>query len=135
MAGRRRPPTVVVSEAGQQSHVLRPVKTVCDVLGVSHSALAVRHGRSARRDGRRARRRDDTDLITEIRDVVAGLPNYSFRHIRGIVRRRREQSGTVRVNAMRNNRPEYDSWTYLRAHDDGGFEVINRRIQLCHVVR
>lgn len=27
--------------------------------------------------------------------------------------------------AMRNNRPGYDSWTYLRARDGGGMEIIN----------
>ena len=45
----------------------RPMKTVCEVLGVARSAVVVKRIRSSDwRDGRRVRVTDDTGLIEEI---------------------------------------------------------------------
>lgn len=93
------------------------MKTVCDVLGVARSSLAVRRSRSPDwQDGRRAHRHDDTGLVAEIRDVVAGLPNYGYRRVWGIVRRHREQSGTDRVNAKRIYRVMRENQLLLKRH-------------------
>nr|CUV34244.1 transposase [Ralstonia solanacearum]CUV38247.1 transposase [Ralstonia solanacearum]CUV62061.1 transposase [Ralstonia solanacearum] len=52
----------------------RPVKQVCEVLGVARSNVAAMRTRPADwRDGRTARQTDDAGLMDEIRHVIAEL--------------------------------------------------------------
>lgn len=80
----------------------RPMKTVCEVLGVAPSAVAVKRVRpSDWRDGRRARVTDDAELVEEIRAQVADLPTYGYRRIWALLRRSREMTGAPCINHKR----------------------------------
>ncbi|MGC2971772.1 IS3 family transposase [Paraburkholderia aspalathi] len=93
----------------------RPMKTVCDVLGVARSALAVRKARpSDWKDGRRARYIDDTDLVAAIHEHVAVLPTYGYRRIWALLRRSQEMAGAPCVNAKRVYRVMRDHQLLLR---------------------
>ena len=80
----------------------RPMKVVCDVLGVARSAVAVKRARSPEwRDGRSARKVDDSGLLEEIELHVASLPSYGYRRIWALLRRSRESLGQACVNHKR----------------------------------
>ncbi|WP_155121948.1 IS3 family transposase [Burkholderia ubonensis] len=80
----------------------RPLKTVCEVLGVARSAVAVKRARSSDwRDGRRARVTNDARLVEEIQAHVAHLPTYGYRRVWALLRRSREQSGAPCINVKR----------------------------------
>ncbi|MGP8431906.1 IS3 family transposase [Paraburkholderia fungorum] len=80
----------------------RPVKRVCDVLGVARSNVADKLARPADwRDGRTARKTDDAGLVEEIRVAVADLPSYGYRRVWGLLRRQRENHRAATVNAKR----------------------------------
>jgi transposase-like protein len=58
----------------------RPVKQVCEVLGVARSNVSVKLAWVADwQDGRRARKMDDAGILDEIRLLIADLPNYGYR--------------------------------------------------------
>ncbi len=80
----------------------RPLKTVCEVLGVARSGVAVKRVRAIDwQDGRCARMRDDTGLLDEIRMHVTGLPSYGYRRIWALLRRSREMTRAPCVNHKR----------------------------------
>lgn len=80
----------------------RPLKTVCEVLGVSRSNLAVKSKRPAGWvDQRKTPVLDDMPLVTELRELVADLPTYGYRRAWALLRRSREALGQPRVNAKR----------------------------------
>ncbi|TPQ44531.1 IS3 family transposase [Burkholderia ubonensis] len=80
----------------------RPMKTVCEVLGVARSAVAVKRVRSSDwRDGRRARVTNDAGLVEEIQAHVAHLPTYGYRRVWALLRRSREQSGAPCISVKR----------------------------------
>jgi len=80
----------------------RPLKTVCEVLGVSRSNLAVKSKRSAEWvDRRKTPVLDDMPLVVELRDLVADLPTYGYRRAWALLRRSRDALGQPRVNAKR----------------------------------
>ncbi|MCW3649189.1 IS3 family transposase, partial [Burkholderia cenocepacia] len=80
----------------------RPMKTVCEVLGVARSAVAVKRARSSDwRDGRRARMTNDAGLVEEIQAHVAHLQTYGYRRVWALLRRSREQTGAPCINAKR----------------------------------
>lgn len=80
----------------------RPVKRVCDVLGVARSNVAEKLARPVDwRDGRSARQTDDAGRIEEIRGAVAHLRSYGYRCVWGVLRRERERQGVPMVNAKR----------------------------------
>jgi putative transposase len=80
----------------------RPVKQVCDVLGVARSTMAAKLVRPTDwRDGRTARTTDDAGLVEEIGLAVADLPSYGYRRVWGVLRREREHRGAAPVNAKR----------------------------------
>ena len=80
----------------------RPLKTVCEVLGVARSGVAVKRVRpSDWQDGRSARVTDDTELVEEIQAHVAHLPTYGYRRIWALLRRTRELVGAPRTNHKR----------------------------------
>ncbi|MGF6293041.1 transposase InsO family protein [Paraburkholderia youngii] len=80
----------------------RPVKQVCDVLGVARSNVAAKLARPADwRDGRTARQTDDAELVEEIRRVIADLPSWGYRRVWGTMRSERERQCAASVNAKR----------------------------------
>jgi putative transposase len=80
----------------------RPVKQVCDVLGVARSNVAENLTRPADwRDGRTARKTDDASLVEEIRFFIAGLPSYGYRRVWGLLRSERESQCAAPVNVKR----------------------------------
>ncbi|AYZ98903.1 IS3 family transposase [Burkholderia sp. AU29985] len=80
----------------------RPMKTVCEVLGVARAAVAVKRVRSSDwRDGRRARVTNDAGLVEAIQAHVAHLPTYGYRRVWALLRRSREQTGAPCINVKR----------------------------------
>lgn len=60
----------------------RPVKPVCEGLGVARSNVAAKLARPADwRDGRSAKQTDDAGLVEEIRETAADLPRYGYRRV------------------------------------------------------
>ncbi|WP_250528514.1 IS3 family transposase [Caballeronia sp. GAWG2-1] len=89
----------------------RPVKQVCDVLGVARANVSVKLARTADwQDGRRARKTDDAGIVDEIRLLVADLPSYGYRRVWGLLRSERELRCEVPVNAKR-------VYRVMRQHD------------------
>jgi hypothetical protein len=69
----------------------RPVKRVCDVLGVARSNVADKLSRPPDwRDGRTARQTGDAGLVEEIRRAIADLPSYGYRRAWDLLRPQRE---------------------------------------------
>nr|WP_244207880.1 IS3 family transposase [Paraburkholderia hospita] len=89
----------------------RPMKTVCEVLGVSRSNLAVKSRRQSDWvDRRKTPTLDDKPLVAELQEVVADLPTYGYRRAWALLRRRRDALGRPRVNAKR-------VYRVMRAHN------------------
>ncbi|MFC0574609.1 IS3 family transposase [Paraburkholderia solisilvae] len=89
----------------------RPVKQVCDVLGVARSNMAVKLARPADwQDGRGARKTNDAGLVDEIRLLIADLPSYGYRRVWGLLRCERESRCEAPVNAKR-------VYRVMRVHD------------------
>jgi transposase-like protein len=60
----------------------RPMKTLCEVLGVSRSNLAVKSKRAAEWvDQRKMPAMDDMPLVTELQRLLADLPTYGYRRV------------------------------------------------------
>ena len=80
----------------------RPVKQVCEVLGVARSNMTAKLARpSDWRDGRKARQTDDAGLVEEIRRIIAHLPSWGYRRVWGKLRNERETQGVASVNVKR----------------------------------
>lgn len=80
----------------------RPVKQVCDVLGVARSNVSAKRARVADwQDGRGAVQQDDTELVEEIQHAVTDLPSYGYRRVWGLIRGEREVRGAAPVNVKR----------------------------------
>jgi putative transposase len=75
------------------------VKAVADALGVARSNLAAPSATMPRRRGRPPQ--PDTDLLAEIKPIIAELPTYGYRRVHALIRRSREQGGKPAVNAKR----------------------------------
>lgn len=88
----------------------RPVKPVCDVLGVARSNVSVKLARTADWQDGRARKTDDAGIVDEIRLLVADLPSYGYRRVWGLLRSERELRCEVPVNAKR-------VYRVMRLHD------------------
>lgn len=94
------------------------MKIVSEVLGVARSNLHVRARRcSDWRDGRCGRRRrDDAELVAEIKIEIEALPSYGYRRAWTMVNRRRDYEGRRRVNHKRVYRVMRDYQLLLRRH-------------------
>jgi putative transposase len=83
----------------------RPVKPVCEVLGVSRSNVSARLSRRATwHDGRQSRQTDDASVGEKIRRAVSDLPGYGYRRARHTLRNVRIAVGLVPSNAKRIHR-------------------------------
>lgn len=96
----------------------RPMKIVCDVLGVARSNVHVRVHRPADwTDRRRHRRpREDGELIGEITAAIATLPSYGYRRAWTLVNRRRDREARRRVNHKRVYRVMREHRLLLQRH-------------------
>ena len=96
----------------------RPMKIVCDVLGVARSHVHVRVHRPTNWTDRRRNRRpgDDGDLVAEITTEIATLPSYGYRRAWTMVNRRRDGERRQRVNHKRIYRVMRDYRLLLRRH-------------------
>src|SRR5262252_4641756 len=94
----------------------RPMKIVGDVLGVARSNLHVRVHRPTDWTDRRRNRRphEDSELVAEISNEIAGLPSYGYRRAWTLVNRRRQCAGMRRVNHKRVYRVMRDYQLLLR---------------------
>ena len=80
----------------------RPVKQVCEVLGVARSNMTAKLARPTDwRDGRAARRTNDAGLVEEIQHIIAHLPSWGYRRVWGKLRNERENQGAAPVNVKR----------------------------------
>jgi len=77
------------------------VKTIADALGVARSNLAVQANAAmpARRRGRPAK--PETELLAEIKQIIAGQPTYRYRRVHTLIQRCRQQQGGAAVNVKR----------------------------------
>lgn len=91
----------------------RPLRTICEILSVSHSNLGVKSKRPAEWvDRRKTPVLNDMPLVTELRELPADLPAYGYRRAWALLRRSREVLGKRRVNAKRAPRElNSKSWT------------------------
>jgi putative transposase len=98
------------------------VKTVADTLGVARSNLAVQAntGVPAPRRGRPAK--PETELLAEIKKIIAGQPTYGYRRVHALIRRRRQQQGGGVVNVKRVYRIMKVHGLLLERHTGAGEE-------------
>jgi hypothetical protein len=68
-----------VALAGTGRHA---VKTIADALGVARSNLAVQAVPGRTRQRRGPRPQPETELVAEIKALIAGQPTYGYRRIR-----------------------------------------------------
>jgi putative transposase len=94
----------------------RPMKPVCDVLGVARSNLHRRARRPANWTDRRCGRRPgaDAELVAEITHEIADLPAYGYRRAWTLVNWRRDRAARSRVNHKRIYRVMRDHRLLLR---------------------
>jgi hypothetical protein len=82
----------------------RPVKAVCDALGVARSnIMTVRSRPSSWKDRRRDVRSPavDSEVMDEIRAVIADKPSYGYIRVWGVLRDARRSQGRAAVNRKR----------------------------------
>ena len=98
------------------------MKTIADTLGVARSNLAVQAntGVPAPRRGRPAK--PETELLAEIKKIIAGQPTYGYRRVHALIRRRRQQQGGGVVNVKRVYRIMKVHGLLLERHTGAGEE-------------
>lgn len=98
------------------------MKTVADIIGVARSNLAVQAslGHPSRRRGRRPQ--PETELVAEIRALIAGQPTYGYRRIHALLRRQRREQGGAPVNVKRVYRVMKVHGLLLNRHTAAGEE-------------
>ena len=114
------------------------MSAVSDALGVSRPHLsAMRQPRERRRRGRPPL--PDTELVSEIRALIADLPTYGYRRVHALLRRQAEQNGRAAPNAKRIYRVMKLHGLLLRRHSgrgeerrhDGRIAVVTRNTRWC----
>ena len=98
------------------------MKTVADTLGVARSNLAVQA--SPQRLSRRRSRppQPETELVAEIKALIAGQPTYGYRRIHALLRRQRCEQGGAPVNVKRVYRVMKAYGLLLERHTGDGEE-------------
>jgi putative transposase len=98
------------------------MKSVADALGVARSNLAIQAAPSRLQQRRGRRPLPDAVLLSEIKDIIAGLPTYGYRRVHALLRRRREQNGEAAVNVKRVYRVMRAHGLLLERHSGSGVE-------------
>jgi putative transposase len=98
------------------------VKTIADALGVARSNLAVQENTAvpARRRGRSAK--PETELLAEIKQIIAGQPTYGYRRVHALIRRRCREQGDAAVNVKRVYRIMKAHGLLLERHTGNGMQ-------------
>lgn len=98
------------------------MKAISDTLGVARSNLAMQAAakRNRRRRGRRPQ--PETELLTEIKALIAGQPTYGYRRIHALLRRQRREQGGAAVNVKRVYRIMKAHALLLERHTGSGQE-------------
>ena len=95
------------------------MKTIADTIGVARSNLAAKKT-ALRQRGRRPQ--PETELLAEIKQVIAGQPTYGYRRVHALVRRHWRDEGGVPVNLKRVYRVMKTHGLLLQRHTGGGVE-------------
>jgi putative transposase len=98
------------------------VKTISDSLGVARSNLAVQAARERGRQRRGRRPQPESELVAEIKSLIAGQPTYGYRRIHALLRRRRREQGGAAVNVKRVYRVMKIHGLLLERHSGEGEE-------------
>jgi len=102
--------------AGTRRHT---VKTIADALGVARSNLAAQAIAAAPcRRGRPPQ--PETELLTEIKQVIAGQPTYGYLRVHALMRRRRREEGSAAVSVKRVYRVMKAHGLLLERHTGNG---------------
>ena len=98
------------------------MKTIAGTLEVARSNLAVQPNTAgpARRRGRPAK--PETELLAEIKQIIAGQPTYGYRRVHALIRRRRRKQGDAAVNVKRIYRIMKAHGLLLERHTGNGVE-------------
>ena len=96
------------------------MKTIADTLGVARSNLAAKATIAPRRRGRPPQ--PETELLAEIKQVIAGQPTYGYRRVHALLRRRRRNEGGAPVNVKRVHRVMKVHGLLLQRHTGDGVE-------------
>lgn len=98
------------------------MKTIADTLGVARSNLAMPANAAmpARRRGRPVK--PETELLAEIKQIIAGQPTYGYRRVHALIRRSRREEGGTAVNVKRVYRIMKAHGLLLERHTAGGVE-------------
>jgi putative transposase len=98
------------------------MKPLADALGVARSNLVIQAAPSRPRQRRGRRPLPDAILLSEIKDIIAGLPTYGYRRVHALLRRRREENGEAAVNVKRVYRVMRAHGLLLERHSGAGVE-------------
>jgi putative transposase len=98
------------------------VKTVAEALGVARSNLVVQVAAQTTRQRRGRRPEPEAQLLTDIREIIAGQPTYGYRRIHALLRRRHAEHGTPAVNVKRVYRVMKAHGLLLQRHTGDGEE-------------
>ena len=77
------------------------MKTIADALGVARSNLMTQASAAASRRPRGRPPQPETELLAEIKLVIADQPTYGYRRVHALIRRRCREEGGVAVNVKR----------------------------------
>jgi len=77
------------------------VKAIADALGVARSNLVAQTVAQLTRQRRGRRPQPETELVAEIKALVAGQPSYGYRRIHALFRRQHREQGGAAVNVKR----------------------------------
>jgi putative transposase len=98
------------------------VKAISDTLGVARSNLAEQAAPQRTRHRRGRRPQPETELVAEIKVLIAGQPTYGYRRIHALLRRQRHEQGGAAVNVKRVYRVMKAHGLLLERHTGNGEE-------------
>jgi putative transposase len=85
-----------------------------------HLAVQANPAAPARRRGRAAK--PETELLAEIKQIIADQPTYGYRRVHALIRRRRREQGDAAVNVKRIHRIMKAHGLLLERHTGNGVE-------------
>jgi putative transposase len=98
------------------------VKRVADIFGVARSNLMMQARCEPSRQRRGRRPQPETELVAEIKALIAGQPTYGYRRIHALLRRQRREGGGAPVNVKRVYRVMKAHGLMLERHTGNGEE-------------
>jgi putative transposase len=98
------------------------VKTVAHALGVARSNLIERTGAGTGEERRGRRPQPESELLAEIKEIIAAMPTYGYRRVHALIRRRRAHDNAPAVNVKRVYRVMKAHGLLLQRHYGDGAE-------------